>query len=171
MGLSLGGGSSQGTSSSTTSGTYSPAQSGLQNQLGSTLSTDLAAANAGVLTPGNTAALTAKNDATNKTSNGLTGRITNFLAQRGFGASGQTGEANLQGELGRESQVGSNTASAYADQGNQNSSNLLAALNYAFTSLGSSSDGAQQGSGFNWGASVSGAGAAGPNGMAGALMA
>jgi hypothetical protein len=43
-------------------------------------------------------------------------------------------------------------------QGQQNTSNLLAALNYAFTSLGSSTAGAtsSSGSGSNWGAQISG---------------
>ena len=68
-----------------------------------------------------------------------------FLAARGFGKSGATGQAALQSELGRETQIGSNTADAYATQGTQNTQNLLAALNYAFTSLGSSASGASSG--------------------------
>jgi hypothetical protein len=115
------------------------------------LSQDLAAASGGVLTPGNTASLTAADDATNKTDTGLTSRVNQFLAQRGFGQSGQTGQTTLQGELGRESQIGTNQAGALVNQGNQNSNNLLAALNYAFTSLGSSAAGNTSGYGSSYG--------------------
>lgn len=139
--------SSQSSGSSNTSNTYSAPQTGVQNDLGTTLSGDLAAANKGTLSTGNTAALTSANDATNKTASGLTDRINRMLATRGFGASGQTGKATLQGELGRESQIGSNTSAAYTKQGNENSSNLLAALNYAFTSLGSGTTAQGQSSG------------------------
>ncbi len=150
MGLSLGGAASQtssnATASSTQANTYAPSQTALQGELGSDLSTNLKAAQGGVLTPGTTAELTSANDATNKTASGLTSRINQFLAARGFGKSGQTGQATLQGELGRESQIGTNTANAYASQNNLNTSNLLAALNYAFTSLGSSATGTSSGS-------------------------
>ena len=75
-------------------------------------------------------------------------------AARGFGKSGQTGQAAVQGvELGRENQIGTNTADAYASQNNLNTSNLLAALNYAFTSLGSSATGTSSGSSSQWGVS------------------
>ena len=155
MGLSLGGStggtSSNSTSSSTQGNTYSGEQSAVQNQAGSTLSSDLAASNNGTLTPGTTAELTAANDATNKTSGGLTDRVNQYLAARGFGKSGSTGQATLQGELGRESQIGSNTSAAYAQQNTMNTQNLLAALNYAFTSLGSSASGASSGSTSGWG--------------------
>jgi hypothetical protein len=155
MGLSFGGAAggtnSNSTSSSVQNNTYAPGQTGVQSDLGTTLSQDLAASNSGTLTPGNTAALTSANDSTNQNAAGLTGRVTQFLAQRGFGQSGQTGQADLQGELSRESQIGTNTANAQANQGTQNSSNLLAALNYAFTSLGSTASGTSTGSTTGWG--------------------
>ena len=155
MGLSLGGSvggtSSSSTGSSNQSNTYSAPQTAVQNAAGSTLSSDLADASAGTLTPGTTAEETTAADQINQTSSGLTGRVNQFLAQRGFGASGQTGEATLQGELGRERNLGTNAANFAGQQNTMNNSNLLAALNYAFTSLGSSASGASSGSGSSWG--------------------
>ena len=151
LGASGGGTSSSSQASSNIANTYSAPQTGIQTDLGKALSTDLTASSGGVLTPGSAAGLTSANDATNKTASGLTSRINQFLAARGFGKSGQTGQATLQGELGRESQIGTNTANAYAGQNNLNTSNLLAALNYAFTSLGSSATGQTSGSSSSWG--------------------
>ncbi len=155
MGLSLGGStggtSSSSTANSNTSNTYSPAQTAVQNQTGANLSTDLAAAANGSLTPGTVAQETAADNQINQTSSGLTSRVIQFLAQRGFGQSGQTGQAALQGELGRESQIGSEAATADASENSLNSNNLLAALNYAFTSLGSSASGASSGNTSGWG--------------------
>ncbi len=159
MGAMLGGsyGSTQSKSTSSSNSnlanTYGAGQTGLQTQLGSSLANDLAAGSNGTLTPGTTAQLTAANDSTNKTAGGLTDRVNQFLAARGFGKSGATGKAALQGELGRESQIGSNTAAAYGGQNSLNSTNLLAALNYAFTSLGQTdaASGTTSGSGSGWG--------------------
>jgi hypothetical protein len=159
MGLSLGGSYGQTTSSSTGSSTtsqknaYAPGQTAVQGQTGTTLSRDLAAANAGTLSPGTTAMETNAADQINKTSSGLTDRVNQFLAQRGFGKSGQTGQTALQGELGRESQLGTNAANFAGMQTNLNQQNLLAALNYAFTSLGTTaaSSGVSSGKGTDWG--------------------
>lgn len=160
MGLSLGGAygatTSQSTGQSTTANSYAPGQTGLQGDLGKSLSTDLAAKDAGTLSPGTTALKTQAADSINKTSGGLTDRVTQFLAQRGFGKSGATGQASLQGELGRESALGNNEATFAGQQQNLNSQNLLAALNYAFTSLGSSAQGASTGSGTSWGVKAQG---------------
>jgi hypothetical protein len=157
MGASLGGAfggtSSTATGTSSTSGTYSPSQSGIQGQIGSNLSTDLTAANSGTLTPGTTAMETQAADQINKTSGGLKDRVQQFLAARGMGKSGQTGQTELQGELQRENAIGSNAATFAGQQQQLNSSNLLAALNYAFSALGSSSMGKTTGSGTSWGVS------------------
>ena len=101
--------------------------------------------------PGTVAQETQADDQINKTSSGLTDRVNAFLAQRGFGKSGATGTATLQGELGREGAIGNEAATADAQQNTLNSTNLLAALNYAFTSLGSSSSGASSGNSSGWG--------------------
>jgi hypothetical protein len=89
-------------------------------------------------------------DQINKQSSGLTDRVNQFLAQRGFGKSGATGKATLQGELGRQAALGANTASFAGMQQNLNSQNLLAALNYAFTSLGTNAFGKSTGESSGW---------------------
>ena len=158
MGLSLGGASSNTNSSSTgtSANTYSPTQSGVQNQAGSNLMSDLTAAQSGTLTPGTQAEATSIADAINQTSAAGGSRIQQFLAGRGFGSSGQTGQADLQSELARESAQGANTANYAGQQNQMNSNNLLAALNYAFTSLGSSgaSFGSSSGSAFGGGLKI-----------------
>jgi hypothetical protein len=157
LGGSYGSTNSQSTSSSNanTANTYAPGQTGLQSQLGTSLSQNLAASDSGTLTPGTTAMQTSAADQINKTSSGLTDRVNQFLAQRRFGKSGQTGTATLQGELGRESQLGTSAATFAGQQQTLNSTNLLAALNYAFSSLGTTqaATGATQGSGSGWGIS------------------
>lgn len=147
----MGGTSSSSTGSSTQSNTYSPGQTSLQSQLGSSLSSDLAGASAGTMSPGVTAQETASADAINKTAAGTGSRISQFLASRGFGKSGATGSAGLQTELGRQSDLASNQANFAGVQQNVNGQNLLASLNYALTSLGSSGTGASSGSGSSWG--------------------
>jgi hypothetical protein len=168
MGLSYGQSSGQTSSSGTTASTgsqqnvYAPGQTALRGQVGGTLSQDLTAANAGTLSPGVTAMETNAADQINKTSSGLTDRVNQFLAQRGLGKSGQTGKATLEGELGRESQLGTNAATFAGQQTNLNQQNLLAALNYAFSSLGSNvnqtgtTSGTGTSKGTSFGAQVSG---------------
>lgn len=155
MGLSLGAASGGTTSSATGSGvqnnTYAPGQTNLQGQTGSYLSQALSAASNGTLTPGVTAGETQADNQINQTAAGTTSRVDQMLAARGFGPSGKTGQATLQGELGREAGIGNEAGVAQGQQQNLNSSNLLAALNYAFTSLGSSSSGQSSGSGSSWG--------------------
>jgi hypothetical protein len=161
MGLSFGGSSSQNQSSGQQSqqNVYAPGQSGVQGALGSDLMTALGAASSGTLTPGVTAGETQADDQINKTAAGTTSRVNQLLAARGFGPSGQTGQTTLQGELARESGIGAETGIAQQQQQNLNSTNLLAALNYAFTSLGSNLTGRSMGSGSgsNWGANASAA--------------
>ena len=162
MGLSFGGGSSQSATNQTATQnkTFSPGQTSLQDQLGKSLSSVLTASDTGTLSPGVTAQKTQAADNINKTAGGLTDRVNSFLAARGFGKSGATGKATLQGELGRESQLAGNEANFAQVQQNVNGQNLLASLNYALTSLGQTGTqaGTASGSGFNWGASASGAG-------------
>lgn len=156
MGESSGGTTSSATGSSTQNKTFSPGQTSLQKQIGTNLSSDLTAADAGTLTPGTTAMETQAADQINKTSSGLTDRVNQFLAQRGFGKSGQTGKATLQGELGREAALGSNAATFAGQQQALNSNNLLAALNYAFTTLGQTATGTSTGQSSGWGQQVGG---------------
>lgn len=155
MGLSLGGSYSSANSSTTSSSsenkTFSAPQTGIQNQLGSNLSSDLSAANTGTLSPGVQAQKTQGADAINTESSGLQGRMQSFLAQRGFGKSGQSGKTALSGELGRQSALGNNEANFAQVQQNNNQSNLLAALNYAFTQMGTTAAGQSDGSSSSWG--------------------
>jgi hypothetical protein len=90
-------------------------------------------------------------DQINKTAKAGTDRVQQMLAARGLGQSGQTGQATLQGELARESALGTNTANYAGMQSQMNSQNLLAALNYAFTSLGSTASGTSTGKSSQWG--------------------
>lgn len=158
MGLSLGGSmggtTSSSTGSSTQTNTYDPTQDTTRGVIGTTLQDNLAAGNAGTLTPGVQAMETATADQINKTAKGTTDRVNQMLASRGFGPSGQTGQATLQGELARESAQGANSANYAGMQSQLNSQNLLAALNYAFTSLGSSASGISTGKSSQWGTSA-----------------
>ena len=156
MGLNFGGGSSKSATSGTTStsGTFSPGQTSLQSDLGTSLATNLKSSDAGTFSPGVAAQKTQAADAINKTSGGLTDRINTFLASRGFGKSGTTGQTALQGELGRQSALAGNEANFAQVQQGVNSSNLLAALNYAFTQLGQTTSASGSTSGKNSGFQV-----------------
>jgi hypothetical protein len=150
-----------GTSTGTSSNTYSAPQKSLQDELGSSLSSSLDASNKGTLSPGVKAEKNAAADQINKTSGGLLDRVNSFLAARGFGKSGATGKAALSSELGRESDLGANEANFAQVQQTQNSSNLMAALQYAFQQLGLTQDTSETGttsgksSGFQVGGGVS----------------
>lgn len=165
MGLNFGGGSSQSsTNQSATQNankTFSGSQTSLQDQLGTSLSKDLSATDSGTTSPGVTAEQTQSADAINKTSDGLAGRMQRFLAARGFGSSGESGKVQLGNELQRQSDLANNNANFAQVQQNANSTNLLAALNYALTNLGttaaSSTSGSSSGSNSTWGASASAA--------------
>jgi hypothetical protein len=165
MGFSLGGSYGQSNQSSTgtsnTANTYAPGQTGLQTQLGSALGANLSAAQSGTLSPGVQAQKTASADAINKTSGGTLDRVNSFLAARGFGKSGDTGKAALQTELGRQSDLAKNEADYAQVQQNLNSTNLMAALNYAFTALGQTSAGTSTGKSSGWGVSAGVAGVPG----------
>jgi hypothetical protein len=158
IGGSLGGTKSSSTGSSTESKTFDPTQQATQGVIGTTLQQDLAAGNTGSLSPGTQAMETTSADQINKTSKAGTDRVQQMLASRGLGQSGQSGQATLQGELARESALGTNTANYAGMQQQMNSQNLLAALNYAFTSLGSTASGQSTGQSSQWGIS-GGAGA------------
>ncbi len=154
MGLSFGG-STGGTSSSTTSSsnqnkTFSAPQTNLQDQLGANLSSGIAASTAGTMSPGVAAQETASADQINKTDPGLQSRVQRVLAARGFGQSGESGKVTLASELGRQSDLASNQANFAGIQQNVNSQNLLAALNYAFTNLGTTASGSTSGSSSGW---------------------
>lgn len=164
MGMSLGGsyGSSNqsATGTSTTANTYAPGQQGVQTQLGQALGQNLVASQTGALSPGVQAQKTASAGAINKTAGGTLDRVNSFLAARGFGKSGDTGKAALQSELGRQSELAGNEANYAAVQQGLNSTNLMAALNYAFTALGQTAAGTSTGKSSGWGISGGVAGVA-----------
>jgi hypothetical protein len=64
-------------------------------------------------------------------------RVTKFLSSRGFGASGQTGKVAVQGELGRESDLATNSSNFAGESLNYGTSLLTQALGYAFQGMGS----------------------------------
>ena len=133
------------TGSSTQSQTYDPTQKATQGAIGTTTQTNLARANAGTLTPGVQAQETSSANSINKMAAAGADKASQALAARGLGKSGMTGQSTLQNELAREAAQGANTASYAGMQDQMNSQNLLAALNYAFTSLGSSASGSSTG--------------------------
>jgi hypothetical protein len=150
MGLSLGGSygstNQSATSSSNLSNKYGAGQTQVQDQLGTNLSSDLAASASGAETPGVVAQKTAAADTINKTSGGTLDRISAALAARGFGKSGTTGKATLQTELGRQANLAGNEANFAQVQQGVNAQNLMAALNYAFQSMGQTASGTSTGS-------------------------
>lgn len=170
MGLSLGGSSSSSKSQTNTSNTsssngtqantYSAPQTSLQDQLVSTLSSLIT----GPTSPAVTAQQTQSADQINSEYSSMGQRMTNFLAARGFGNSGQTGQAEVQTEIGRQGALANNTANYGAEGLNLFQSSLTDALSAAFKNIGSTTanTGSSTGqsittgsqSGTNWGASA-----------------
>jgi hypothetical protein len=74
----------------------------------------------------------------NKTSSTTGDAMQRFLASRGFGQSGQSGQVALQTELGRQAALGANGSNAAGLQLQQNNQTLADALNFAFNTPGSS---------------------------------
>ena len=158
MGLSLGG-STGGTSSSATGSevtnktpTYTGEQGGLQSALSMVLQSMIPAAGAGTISPNVQAVETGNADQINKTSASTGTAMNRFLAARGMGQSGQSGQVALQTELGRQAALGANASSAGGMQLQQNQSTLADALTFAFTNPGQyGTDNATQSSNsFGW---------------------
>ncbi|HWE51409.1 MAG TPA: hypothetical protein VG273_16575 [Bryobacteraceae bacterium] len=166
-------GNASGTTSGSQANTYSGGQSDLQTMLGQLFQSLIPSFSSGTATPLQTAATTGAADQINKSYQGSGDALTKQLAARGLGSSGQSGQATLQTELGRQSALANNLTSSASSSIDQQNQDLLAALNYAFTSTGlstagstfgtgttntsGSSSGTSSGSGSNWGANVSGA--------------
>jgi hypothetical protein len=150
MGLGLGGSHGSSTNTTTGSGTATGTSSGtsdatstygsLQNALQTTLANlfqRLLPDQSGVSQ--NVQALqTAGADQINRAAQGSSDRTTQFLASRGFGQSGQTGQAQLQNELARQSALGQNASAAAKMQLDQNQQTLANALQFAFANPGQS---------------------------------
>ena len=159
MGFSMGGSSQksqqQQTSSGTTANTYSPDQTTLQTTLAGGLGNLLSGVFSGSTSPDVTAMKTASADTINKNYSSLGDRINRFLAARGFGKSGTAGQNALQTELSRQGDLATNESNFAGLQLQQNAQSLLAALNFALTPMGTSTNSSQFGSGSssgsNWG--------------------
>lgn len=153
MGLNLGASTGGTSSNSQTAGTgtntptFSAGQGTVQSMLGSLFSQLLPAAGSGGISAPVQAVETGNANQINQTSAATGTAMNRFLASRGFGASGQTGQAGLQTELGRQAALGANASNAGAQQLTQNDTALSDALNFAFNTPGSSSSAATASSG------------------------
>lgn len=159
MGLSFGGstGGTSSSSSSNSSGTnqsiFSPGQSSLQSMLGQFFQSLIPSLSSGSPSTITQAATTQTADQINKNFAAEGNTLQQQLAARGFGPSGLSGQTTLQTELAREGAQAGNLEAGANSQIQQNQSSLLDALNYAFTSLGStaSAAGTTKGSSSGWG--------------------
>jgi hypothetical protein len=115
------------------------------------MSTLLPSVASGGISPNVQATETASADQINKGYSGIGDRMNKFLAARGFGQSGKTGQAALQTELGRQGALAGNASNAAGQQLNLNTTYLSDALNAAFNTPGSNSSGTTSGSGSQWG--------------------
>jgi hypothetical protein len=157
MGLSLGGTNSSSTSSGSNSNTYTAGQTSLQNSLMTALSQLLPAASNGSLSPNVQNTETANANSINQQYSQVGQNMNRYLAARGFGQSGSTGQAALQTELGRQGALAANESSASGQQLSLDSTLLSDSLQAAFNSTGSTSSGATSGSSSNWGTSLAAA--------------
>jgi hypothetical protein len=126
-----------GSGSSSTSTQYSPGQTALQDLLSGTFSSLIPSVASGGMSPNVQTTETAGADQINKSYSTMGDRLNRFLAARGFGKSGQVGQAELQTETGRQSALAGNYASAAQMQLNQNNTLLSDALAAAYASMGS----------------------------------
>lgn len=145
MGLSMEKASSTASSNATTnqSGTtanqYSDGQSGLQAMLGEFFQKLIPGMASGAMDPNVTALKDRAAGHINDTATASGEGLQRKLASRGMGRSGMSGKAALSTELARQGSLAGNEAAAGGLQLGQNNQNLLAALNYALTSMGTTS--------------------------------
>ena len=157
MGLSFGGTDQSSTGSSTSTPTYTSLQSGLQSALSGVLSSILPSLSSGAPTPGTAASEATNANTINQSYSALGQRLNKFLAARGFGQSGQSGQTQLSTELGREGALAGNIASGTAAQQNLIPGLLTDALQFAYANPGSTASGRSSGSSSGWGVSLGGA--------------
>jgi hypothetical protein len=158
LGGSMGGSSSQSTANSagTTANTYSPGQSALQTALLSAFSSIIPGMSTGALSPNVAAAATGSANAINQTGASTLQRVNQFLASRGMGGSGQSGQADLATSLNTASNLGANQSAAAGQQLGLTSGYLTDALGAAFNPSGqtTSNSGSTKGSGSSYGFGV-----------------
>lgn len=161
MGLSMGGTNTSSTANASQTPSFSPWQTALQQMLSSTMSTLLPSVASGGISPNVQATETASADQINKNYSGIGDRMNKFLAARGFGQSGKTGQTALQTELGRQGALAGNASAAAGQQLNLDTTYLSDALMAAFAVPGSVNTGNTNGASSGWGASVNAAQVAG----------
>jgi hypothetical protein len=154
MGLNFGGTSTNSNASAQTTPTFSTAQGGLQGALTTFLSNLMPSVTSGTTSPNVQATQTATDNQTNQNYSAIGTRMNRFLAARGFGQSGQAGQTQLQTELARQGQLGTNASSAASTQLGLDSSYLSDALAAAFAAPGSASSGSTAGASMGGAAAV-----------------
>jgi hypothetical protein len=153
MGLNFGGSSNQSSGASTSTPTYSGPQSSLQSSLLSAFQSILPGITSGGIGPNVQAVQTQNANTINKSYSSIGDRMNKFLAGRGFGQSGQSGQTALQTELGRQGALAQNDSNAAGLQLSQNSTWLADMFNAAFANPGKTATDTSSGSASNWGAS------------------
>jgi len=156
MGLSFGSTSSNSNATGTNTPTFSSSQSGLQSTLASLLQSFMPATGQTGLSPNVQAQETGSANTINQSYSQLGTRMNRFLAARGFGQSGQSGQTQLQTELGRQGALATNASNAAGQQLNLGSTYLSDALQLAFADPGSTSSGTTSGSSSGYGFNPSG---------------
>jgi hypothetical protein len=150
------------TGNAATTPTYNSFQTTLQSLLSNVMGTLLPSVASGGVSPNVQATETASADQINKSYSSLGDRMTKFLAARGFGQSGKSGQVQLQTELGRQGALAGNASAAAGQQLNLDTNYLSDALAFAFANPGSmatgttTGSGTQSGSGSGWGFDVGG---------------
>lgn len=151
FGGSTGGTSSKASSSSAQDNVYSPDQSTVQSLFGRFAQALIPSLTAGDLAPATEAQTTANADKINRNFSGVASNLMKAYAARGFGPSGQAGDSTLQTELARQGAQAGNLEAGADSQLQQNQQSLLAALQYAFQSLGTTAAGTSTGNSSSWG--------------------
>jgi hypothetical protein len=157
MGLSFGGtkSSNNSTTSQSQSNTYSPGQLSIQDLLSQYLSKLFPSLASGTMTPTTQAATTAMADQINQNYSTLGDNLQKAYAARGFGKSGQAGDATLQTELARQGAQAGNLEAGASSQLQQNQQTLMDALNFAMSPIGATGSGSGTTSGSSSGFGVS----------------
>lgn len=152
MGLSFGTTSNNSQSQASQQGTYSAGQSSLQNSLMQAFSSLLPGITSGSLSPNVQNMETANANQINQNYSSVGQKMNRFLAARGFGQSGQTGQVATQTELSRQGALGANASNASGQQLSLDQSLLTDSLLAAFNKIGTTDSQTGSGSSTSFGA-------------------